>query len=152
MATTKSAGKPGSGFTAEERAAMKERAAELRAARRGASAAEDEAAVVARIAAMPEADRAIAERFHAIVRESAPTLAPRLWYGMPAYARDGKVVCFFKDAAKFKSRYATIGFEDAARLDAGTVWPTSYAVTALTADDETRIAALVVTAAGVAAA
>ena len=147
MAGTKNAAKAGTGFTAEERAAMKERAAELRAERQGASRAESEAAVVARIAAMPEPDRVIAERFHAIVHEHAPELASRLWYGMPAYTRDGKVVCFFKDALKFKSRYATIGFEDAALLDDGNVWATSYAVTALTADDEARIAALVARAA-----
>lgn len=128
---------------------MKERAAELKAsARRSSSTADDEPAVLARIAAMADDDRVIAERFHAIVRTHAPALTSRLWYGMPAYARAGKVVCFFQDAAKFKARYATIGFNDAARLDEGTVWPTAFAVTTLTAADEAAIAALVARAAG----
>lgn len=139
----------GEGFTAEERAAMKERAAEIRAAaRRGRTAADDEAAVVARIAEMPDEDRVIAERFHAIVRQHAPSLAPRLWYGMPAYAKDGKVLCFFQDAAKFKARYATIGFNDVALLDDGAMWPTAFAVASLTADDETRLVALLARAVG----
>ena len=128
------------GFTAEERAAMKERAQELKAA---ASKEEGEKAVLAKIAEMPKADRVLAERFHAIVTASAPDLAPRTWYGMPAYAQDGKIVCFFKSADKFKSRYATIGFEETAHLDDGTMWQTSFAVTKLTPADEKKIAALV---------
>jgi uncharacterized protein YdhG (YjbR/CyaY superfamily) len=128
------------GFTAEERAAMKERAKELKAA---ATDAEAEQAVLAAIAEMSGPDRAIAKRLHAIIKASAPALAPKTWYGMPAYAKDGKVVCFFKPAEKFKSRYATFGFEDMARLDDGTMWPTSYALTGLTAADEARIGALV---------
>ena len=134
------------GFSDEERAAMKERAGELTGAgRRGARAdkADGESEVLAKIAEMAEPDRAMAERLHAIVKASAPALAPKLWYGMPAYARDGNVVCFFQDARKFKSRYATLGFSDKANLDEGTVWPTSYALLKLTAADEARIAALV---------
>ncbi|GIU99938.1 MAG: hypothetical protein KatS3mg014_1554 [Actinomycetota bacterium] len=134
------------GFTAEERAAMRERARELKAERRGK--ADWEAEVLARIAAMPEADRTMAERIHAIVRATAPDLAPRLWYGMPAYARDGKVVCFFQDAAKFKARYATFGFTDQAKLDEGAMWPVSFALKELTPDAEARIAALVARAVG----
>jgi uncharacterized protein YdhG (YjbR/CyaY superfamily) len=131
----------GKGFSAEERAAMRERARELKAARKGAEA---EAEVLAKIAEMPEADRVIAERIHAIVRASAPDLAPRTWYGMPAYANaDGKVVCFFQAASKFQARYATFGFNDAARLDAGSMWPTSFALTRLTKAAEKEIAALV---------
>ena len=133
-------------FTDEERDAMKERARELKAtARRGsrASKADGEGEVLAKIGEMPEADRAIAERIHAIVTATAPELSPRTWYGMPAYARDGTIVCFFQAAAKFKARYATFGFNDDARLDDGTMWPTSFAVTELTAADEERIAALV---------
>lgn len=131
------------GFTAEERSAMKERAKELkRSARRGAKA-DPEPEVLAKIAEMSDSDRALAERLHAIVKANAPTLTPRLWYGMPAYARDGKVVCFFQSAGKFKTRYATLGFSDAANLDEGNMWPTSFALTTLTADDEARIAALV---------
>ncbi|MGR6974526.1 iron chaperone [Streptomyces cynarae] len=126
---------------------MKERAQELKAsARRGskaAKAAEDEAAVLAKIAEMQEPDRGMAERIHAVVKESAPELAPKLWYGMPAYALDGKVVCFFQSAEKFKSRYATFGFSDKANLDDGTMWPASYALKELTAADEARIGALV---------
>jgi uncharacterized protein YdhG (YjbR/CyaY superfamily) len=132
------------GFTAEERAAMRERVRELKAeARAGAAGVSEEDTVLAKIAAMPAHDRAMAERVHAIVRAAAPDLAPRLWYGMPAYAKDGKVVCFFQDAAKFKSRYATLGFSDKAKLDDGRMWPTSFALTELTAADEARIAALV---------
>ena len=134
------------GFTAEERAAMKERARELKAAsRRGprADKADGESAVLAKIAEMPEPDRAMGERLHAIIKASAPALSPRLWYGMPAYAKDGKVVCFFQAAQKFNTRYATFGFNDAAHLDEGTMWPTSFALTELTADDEARIGALV---------
>ncbi|MEV6836925.1 DUF1801 domain-containing protein [Streptomyces sp. NPDC051133] len=136
-------------FTDEERAAMKERAKELKStARRGSSkaaakAAEDEAAVVEKIAEMQDSDRVMAERIHAVVKDSAPELAPKLWYGMPAYAKDGKVVCFFQSAEKFKSRYATFGFSDKANLDDGNLWPASYALTKLTAADEARIAELV---------
>src|SRR6185312_15249169 len=128
------------GFTAEERAAMKERARELKAA---GSQEEAERDVLAKIAEMPKADRVIAERIHALVKATAPGLAARTWYGMPAYTRDGKVVVFFKSAAKFNSRYATLGFEESANLDKGAMWPTSYALTELTAADETRIRALV---------
>jgi uncharacterized protein YdhG (YjbR/CyaY superfamily) len=134
------------GWTDEERAAMKERAKELKAeARRGPRAAKADAdgAVLAKIAELPAPDRAMAERLHAVVKASAPDLTPRLWYGQPAYARDGKVVCFFQPAAKFDSRYATFGFNDTANLDEGTMWPTSFALTELTAADEARIAALV---------
>ncbi|HEX4745395.1 MAG TPA: DUF1801 domain-containing protein [Gaiellaceae bacterium] len=131
-------------FTAEERAAMKERAKELKAeARASKNRAEGERDLLAKIAEMPEADRALAERVHAIVTASAPELFPRTWYGMPAYARDGKVVCFFQSAEKFGSRYATLGFTDQATLDDGAVWPTSFALKELTAADEARIAALV---------
>ncbi len=131
-------------FTAEERAAMKERALELKAeARRGADRAEGERDVLAKIADMSEPDRAMAKRLHAIVKASAPALMPKTWYGMPAYAKDGKVVCFFKPAEKFNSRYATFGFEDAANLDEGGMWQTSFALKKLTAADEAKIAALV---------
>jgi uncharacterized protein YdhG (YjbR/CyaY superfamily) len=132
--------KASKGFTAEERAAMKERARELKAA---ASRADGEGDVLAKIAEMPESDRAMAERLHAIVKASAPALAPRTWYGMPAYADDGKVVCFFQSAQKFKSRYATLGFSDAANLDEGAMWPTAFALKKLTAAEEKKIAALV---------
>ena len=128
------------GFTAEERAAMKERAQELKAA---ASKEEGEKAVLAKIAEMPKADRALATRIHAIVTETAPALWPRTWYGMPAYARDGKVVCFFQSAQKFKTRYATFGFMHEANLDDGAMWPTSFALKELTSADEARIRALV---------
>jgi len=143
---TTATGKASQGFTDEERAAMKERAQELKAAaRRGprAGKADGESDVLAKIAEMPEPDRAMAERLHAIVKASAPTLSPRTWYGMPAYARDDKVVCFFQSAHKFKSRYATFGFSDKANLDEGTMWPTGFALKELTAADEARIAALV---------
>jgi uncharacterized protein YdhG (YjbR/CyaY superfamily) len=139
------------GFTAEERAAMKERAQELKAeTRRGARAgkADGESDVLAKIAEMPEADRALAERFHAIVKASAPALTPKTWYGMPAYAKEGKVVCFFQSAHKFKSRYATFGFSDAASLDKGAMWPTSFALKELTAAEEAKIKALVKKAVG----
>jgi uncharacterized protein YdhG (YjbR/CyaY superfamily) len=144
--STTASGKKSKGFTDEERAAMKERAQELKAeARRGARAdkADGESAVLAKIAEMPEPDRAMAERLHAIIKASAPALSPRTWYGMPAYAKDGKVVCFFQSAHKFKSRYATFGFNDDANLDEGTMWPTSFALTKLTAANEARIRALV---------
>ncbi|MGZ8622638.1 MAG: iron chaperone [Actinomycetota bacterium] len=134
------------GFTDEERAAMKERAQELKAdARRGprAGKADGESAVLAKIAEMPEPDRAMAERVHAIVKASAPALSPRTWYGMPAYAKDGKVVYFFQSADKFKARYATFGFNDTANLDDGAMWPTSFALKTLTAKEEAKIAALV---------
>ena len=139
-------GEASSGFTGEERAAMKERAKELKAAaRRGprAGKADGESDVLAKIAEMPEPDRAMAERLHAVVRASAPTLSPRTWYGMPAYARDGEVVCFFQSAQKFKTRYATFGFSDKANLDEGNLWPTAFALRKLTAADEARIGALV---------
>jgi uncharacterized protein YdhG (YjbR/CyaY superfamily) len=135
------------GFTEEERDAMKARAQELKAsARRGsraAKAADEESAVLAKIAELPEPDRAMAERIHAIVKASAPVLSPRLWYGMPAYARDGKVVCFFQSAQKFKTRYATFAFSDEANLDDGPMWANSYALVELTAAAEAKIAALV---------
>ena len=140
------AGKSSPGFTEEERAAMKDRAQELKAAaRRGprAAKADGEQDVLAKIAELPDQDRAIAERVHAIVKKSAPTLSPRTWYGMPAYALDGKVVCFFQSAQKFKTRYATLGFNEAANLDEGTMWPIAFALTELTAAVETQIGALV---------
>jgi uncharacterized protein YdhG (YjbR/CyaY superfamily) len=138
-------GKTSNGFTDEERAAMRERAQELKAARRGSGAdrADGESAVLAKIAEMQGPDRAIGERLHAVVKASAPGLLPRLWYGMPAYANDGKVVCFFQSAQKFKTRYATFGFSDKANLDQGAMWPTAFALTELTAADEARIGALV---------
>jgi uncharacterized protein YdhG (YjbR/CyaY superfamily) len=133
-------GKAAEGFTAEERAAMKERARELKAA---ASKADGERDVLAKIAEMPKPDRTMAERLHAIVKASAPDLSPRTWYGMPAYAKDGKVVCYFRDAGKFKDRYATFGFNDAANLDEGRMWPVAFALTELTSAEEKKIAALV---------
>ncbi|WP_106178775.1 iron chaperone [Prauserella shujinwangii] len=140
------------GFTAEERAAMKEHAQEVKKEARRRSradkAAEAERDVLAKIAEMPEPDRTMAERVHAIVKAEAPALAPKLWYGMPAYARDGKVVCFFQSADKFKARYATLGFNDEARLDDEPMWATSFAVTDVTAEVGKRIAALVRQAAG----
>jgi len=139
-------GKASKGFTDEERAAMRERAQELKAsARRGprAGKADGESDVLAKIAEMPEPDRAMAERIHAVIKASAPALSPRTWYGMPAYARDGKVVCFFQSAQKFKTRYATFGFSDKANLDEGAMWPTSFALKELTAAEEARIGALV---------
>ena len=144
--STTATGKKSKGFTDEERAAMKERAQELEAeARRGprADKADGESEVLAKLAEMPEPDRAMGERLHAVIKASAPALSPRLWYGMPAYAKDGKVVCFFQSAQKFNSRYATFGFNDAANLDEGAMWPTSFALTELTAADEARIGALV---------
>jgi uncharacterized protein YdhG (YjbR/CyaY superfamily) len=131
-------------FTAQERAAMRERAKEVKAeARRGKKEADGESDVLAKIAEMPKTDRALAERLHAIVKASAPELAPKTWYGMPAYAKEGKVVCFFQSAQKFKSRYATFGFSDQANLDEGAMWPTAFALEELTAADEKRIAGLV---------
>jgi uncharacterized protein YdhG (YjbR/CyaY superfamily) len=133
-------------FTADERAAMKQRAEELKAEARGgrgASKPDAESALLAKIAEMPALDRVMAERLHAIIKASAPVLTPKLWYGMPAYAKDGKIVCFFQSAAKFSSRYATFGFEAAANLDDGSMWPTAFALKKLTAADEAKIAALV---------
>jgi len=133
-------------FSDEERVAMKERAQELKAeARRGprADKADGESAVLAKIAEMQGPDRAMAKRLHAIIKASAPALSPKTWYGMPAYAKDGKVVCYFQSAQKFKSRYATFGFSDEANLDEGAMWPTAFALTELTAAEEARIAALV---------
>jgi uncharacterized protein YdhG (YjbR/CyaY superfamily) len=145
--TAKSAtasGKKSKGFTDEERTAMKERAQELKAeARANKNRAEGESDVLAKIAEMTGADRAMAKRLHAIIKASAPALSPKTWYGMPAYAKDGKVVCFFQSAEKFKSRYATFGFNDVANLDEGAMWPTSFALKELTAAEEAKIAALV---------
>ena len=138
--STTATGKKSKGFTDEERAAMKERAKELKA---DADKAEGESAVLAKIAEMTESDRAMGERLHAIIKASAPALSPRLWYGMPAYAKDGKVVCFFQSAQKFNTRYATLGFNDTANLDEGALWPVAFALKELTATEEARISALV---------
>jgi uncharacterized protein YdhG (YjbR/CyaY superfamily) len=141
---TSSSGESSEGFSAEERAAMNERAKELKAeARRGKRAADGEADVLAKIAEMPDPDRTLAERIHALVKATAPELVPKTWYGMPAYAKDGKVVCFFQASQKFKVRYSTLGFNDAANLDDGTMWPTAFALTTLTAADETKIRELI---------
>jgi uncharacterized protein YdhG (YjbR/CyaY superfamily) len=148
--SARASGETSEGFSAEERAAMKERAQEVKAKRRrspGAKADEGDA-VLAKIAEMPDSDRVMAERIHAVITASAPALTPKLWYGMPAYAKDGKVVCFFQSAQKFNSRYATFGFNDDANLDEGTMWPTAFALTTLTAADEARIRALVEKAVG----
>lgn len=131
------------GFTAEERAAMKERAKEAKAERSGKGKADGERDVLAKIAEMPEPDRLLAERIHALVKAAVPALTPRTWYGMPAYASDGKVVCFFQAAQKFKARYATLGFSDQANLDEGVMWPTAFALTTLTPEIEARISELV---------
>jgi uncharacterized protein YdhG (YjbR/CyaY superfamily) len=132
------------GFSADEKAAMRERARELKAESKSRDAREEgERDLLAKIAEMPDSDRVMAERIHAVVTATAPELAPKTWYGMPAYARDGKLVCFFKSADKFKSRYATFGFEEDARLDDGNMWPTSWALTKVTPADEARIAELV---------
>ncbi|MFG2038434.1 iron chaperone [Dactylosporangium sp. NPDC048998] len=141
--TTTTNGEKYDGFTDEERSAMKERAKELKTSPRRGAKADTESDVLAKIAEMSESDRVIAERLHAVIKANAPVLTSKLWYGMPAYARDGKVVCFFQSAAKFKTRYATLGFSDEANLDGGAMWPTSFALTALTAEDEARIGALV---------
>jgi uncharacterized protein YdhG (YjbR/CyaY superfamily) len=144
--STPASGQTLKGFTDEERAAMKERAKELKAApRRGPRADKEdgESAVLAKIAEMREPDRAMGRRLHAIVKANAPALSPKLWYGMPAYAKGGKVVCFFQSAQKFKTRYATFGFSDAANLDDGALWPTAFALKALTTADEAKIGALV---------
>jgi len=146
MSATQKSAKPSTatkkrydGFTDEERAAMKDRVQEQKvAARRG----DEEIAVLEKIAEMPAKDRAIAKRLHAVIKASAPALSPKLWYGMPAYAKDEKIVCFFQTAQKFKTRYATLGFNDPAHLDEGTMWPVAYALTDLTAADEARIGAL----------
>jgi uncharacterized protein YdhG (YjbR/CyaY superfamily) len=143
---TSASNKKSKGFTDEERSAMKERAQEVKAeARRGprAGKASGESDVLAKIAEMPEQDRAMAERLHALIKASAPDLSPKTWYGMPAYAKGGKVVCFFQSAHKFKSRYATFGFNDTANLDDGAMWPTSFALKELTAAEEAKIAELV---------
>jgi uncharacterized protein YdhG (YjbR/CyaY superfamily) len=138
--STTAIGKTSKGFTDEEKGAMRERVKELKAA---ADKAGGEGAVLAKIAEMPKPDRAMAGRLHAVIKASAPTLSPRLWYGMPAYAKDGKVVCFFQSAQKFKTRYATLGFSDEANLDEGAMWPTAFGLTELTTADEARIGALV---------
>lgn len=152
MAGTKSSntqastrGSGSGGFTDDEKAAMQERAREVKRAKKGK---DGEADLLAKIAEMPDEDRALAERIHAIVRKAAPSLDPTTWYGMPAYARDGKAVCFFQPAGKFKARYSTLGFNDGAALDEGTMWATSFAITSLTPADEERIAELVTRAAG----
>src|SRR6478672_11769113 len=132
--------KSSSGFSAEERAAMREHVREMKAE---AAKENDESAVLAKIAEMPPSDRVIAERIHAIIRKNAPALSPKLWYGMPAYAKDGNVVCFFQNSSKFKARYSTLGFNDRAKLDDGNMWPTSFAVKTLTAAEEATISALV---------
>ncbi|MCI4360669.1 MAG: DUF1801 domain-containing protein [Thermoplasmata archaeon] len=144
-AAAKVAPKSGTGFTTEERAAMRARAREMKAA---ANQEQAEAEVLVEIAKMPVADRAMAERIHAIVKATAPGLSSRTWYGMPAYAKDDRIICFFKAAAKFKERYATLGFSDEATLDEGRMWPNAYALTGLTAADEAKIAALVKKAVG----
>jgi uncharacterized protein YdhG (YjbR/CyaY superfamily) len=144
--STTAGGKKSKGFTAEERAAMKERAQELKAdqdLKAEARRADGEKALLAKIAEMPKPDRVMAKRIHAIVKASAPDLSPKTWYGMPAYSKDGKVVCFFQSAHKFKSRYATFGFNDTANLDDGAMWPTSFALTELTPAEEAKIGKLV---------
>ncbi|TME46393.1 MAG: DUF1801 domain-containing protein [Chloroflexi bacterium] len=143
--TPKSAKRTTAKFTDEERGAMKDRVKELKAA---ADKADAESDVLAKIAEMSASDRAMAKRLHAIIKASAPALSPRTWYGMPAYAKDGNVLCFFQSAQKFKTRYATLGFSDKAHLDEGTMWPNAFALTKLTADDEARISALVKKAVG----
>ncbi len=140
QAATSTSGQASTGFTAEERAAMRERARELKAAQSTADGARD---CLAKIAEMQGTDRTMAARLHALITDSAPDLAPKTWYGMPAYAKDGTIICFFKSAQKFTTRYATLGFSDTAHLDEGTMWPTDFALTEVTADDEARIAALV---------
>jgi uncharacterized protein YdhG (YjbR/CyaY superfamily) len=141
---SQSAKKDTQGFTDEEKAAMRHRANELKAeARANKNQADGERAALAAIAALPEGERALAQQLHAIITTSAPVLAPKTWYGMPAYAKDGKIVCYFQATAKFNARYATLGFNDTATLDDGTMWPTAFALTALTAADEERIGALV---------
>ena len=151
MAKNKRTGAPAAGFTDAEKAAMKARVQELKAEKHGGEAGDRAAglaAVQAAIAALPEPDRRLAERLHALILAAAPELEPKTWYGMPAYARQGQVVCFFQGASKFKARYATLGFSDKARLDAGAMWPTSFAVAQLTREVEARIRALVTQAVG----
>jgi len=145
MAEKKKTGKASEAFTAEEKAAMKERAQEQRRSR---GKKDGESDVLEKIAEMPDKERAMAEKLHALIKKTAPELAPKTWYGMPAYAKDGDVVCFFQSAAKFKSRYATLGFSDKANLDDGAMWPSSYALTKLTGAEEKQIAALVERAVG----
>lgn len=139
---------PKKSFTDDERAAMKDRAEELKAESRRGAKEDGESDLLAKIAEMPEADRALATRIHALIKKTAPTLSPKTWYGMPAYAKDGKVVCFFQSAHKFKARYATLGFSDQASLDDGAMWPTSFALRKLSAAEEKMIAALVKKAVG----
>ena len=149
MSAKKETKKP-KGFTDKEKAAMKERAKELKAEERAnKSRAAGEKEVLAKIAEMPELERAMAKQLHTIIKASAPALSPKTWYGMPAYAKDGKVVCFFQSAEKFKSRYATLGFSDTANLDEGAMWPTAFALKELTATEEARIGALVKKAVGI---
>jgi uncharacterized protein YdhG (YjbR/CyaY superfamily) len=136
--STAESGKRYKGFTDEEKSAMQDRVQEMKV-----SKADEESAVLAKIAELPESDRALAKRLHAVIKASAPALSPKLWYGMPAYAKNGKIVCHFQSAQKFKTRYATLGFSDQAKLDEGTMWPVAYALTKLTAADEARIGALV---------
>lgn len=140
QAATSTSGQASTGFTAEERAAMRERAKELKAAQSKVDGASD---CLAKIAEMQGSDRTMAERLHTLITDSAPDLAPKTWYGMPAYAKDSTIICFFKSARKFTTRYTTLGFSDKANLDEGTMWPTDFALMELTADDEARIAALV---------
>jgi len=140
QAATSTTSKASTGFTAQERAAMRERAKELKATQSKADGASD---CLAKIAEMQGSDRTMAERLHALITDSAPDLAPKTWYGMPAYAKEGTIICFFKSAQKFTTRYATLGFSDKANLDEGTMWPTDFALTELTADEEARITALV---------
>ena len=147
----KHTGAASSGFTAEEKAAMQERVREMKAEGqrgKGAGKADGEAEVLAKLAAMPPADRAIGERLHAIIRASAPGLTPKTWYGMPAYARDDKIICFFQNAGKFKARYSTLGFSDKAKLDDGAMWPTGFALKSLGSAEEARIVALLKKAVG----
>ena len=141
-------GKASKVFTDEERAAMRERAKEQKADARSGGKSSEESAVLAKIASMPASDRALGDTLHAIIKAAAPDLSPKLWYGMPAYAKDGKMVCFFQSAQKFKTRYATLGFSDKAALDEGQMWPVYFALKDLTADDEARIVALVKKAVG----
>jgi hypothetical protein len=138
--TTTAVKKRFDGFTDEERGAMKDRVKEMKAR---AGKADEESEVLAKIAELPASDRAMAKRLHAVIKASAPSLSPKLWYGMPAYAKDGKIVCFFQSAQKFKTRYATLGFSDQAKLDEGSMWPNAFALTKLTPADEARISALV---------
>ncbi len=148
MTPAKKTAAKATGFTAEERAAMKNRAAELKTEQRGAKKADGEEEVLARIAEMPEQDRAMARRLHDLIKSAAPGLTPKTWYGMPAYAKDGNVICFFQNSQKFKTRYATLGFSDKAKLDHGVIWPTSYALMELTPEAEKTIVALVKKAIG----